>query len=475
MTIEQKTTPRPTQIGLRPGERRLILIFGDLAVSTVSLFVALYFWSRPDWYNFSIQFLQERTPGWYYLMPFLWLLLLIELYDTRRASRIDETVKGIGIAASIALGFYLLVFFLSEPNSLPRRGVAIFIASSFILTLLWRFVFIKIFTAPMFSRRVLIVGAGRAGSTMARIVRETQPPPFVLVGLIDDDKAKCGSLIESYPVLCGSEGLLSVIEEEGITDLIFAISHEMSSQMFQAVMTAEERGVIVTSMPIVYEEILGRVPIFLLQSDWILRSFLDQIHVSGFYEILKRGMDIIGGLIGTAMLAIAFPFVAIAILLDSGAPILYSQNRLGKSGKVYQMLKFRTMYQDAEKDGKARVTVENDQRITRVGKLLRKSHLDELPQFINVLRGDMSLVGPRAERPELMDELQKVVPFYRARLLVRPGLTGWAQINFGYASTVEDTAVKMEYDLYYIKHRNLILDFTILLRTVGTVVGLRGQ
>ncbi len=133
------------------------------------------------------------------------------------------------------------------------------------------------------------------------------------------------------------------------------------------------------------------------------------------------------------------------------------------------------MRQDAEKDGKARVTVENDERITRVGKILRKSHLDELPQFINVLRGEMSLVGPRAERLELVQSLQKKVPFYRARLLVKPGITGWAQVNFGYAATVEDTAIKLEYDLYYIMHRNLLLDLLILLRTVGTVVGFKGQ
>ena len=124
---------------------------------------------------------------------------------------------------------------------------------------------------------------------------------------------------------------------------------------------------------------------------------------------------------------------------------------------------------------KAQVTVENDERITRVGRFLRKSHMDELPQFINVLRGEMSLVGPRAERNELVENLQTQVPFYRARLLVKPGITGWAQVNFGYAATVEDTGVKLEYDLYYIKHRNLLLDILILLRTFGTVIGLKGQ
>jgi lipopolysaccharide/colanic/teichoic acid biosynthesis glycosyltransferase len=155
--------------------------------------------------------------------------------------------------------------------------------------------------------------------------------------------------------------------------------------------------------------------------------------------------------------------------------VFFLQNRLGKNGKTYRIIKFRTMRNDSEPKGEVRVTTQNDDRITRAGVLLRKSHLDELPQFLNVLKGEMSLVGPRAERSELVTQLQKEIPFYRARLLVKPGITGWAQINFGYAATVEDTAVKLEYDLYYIKHRTLLMDLIILLRTVGTVVGLRGQ
>jgi lipopolysaccharide/colanic/teichoic acid biosynthesis glycosyltransferase len=148
---------------------------------------------------------------------------------------------------------------------------------------------------------------------------------------------------------------------------------------------------------------------------------------------------------------------------------------LGKNGKEYKIIKFRTMHLDAEKDGKPIPASDNDKRITRIGKFLRKSHIDEIPQFLNILKGDMSLVGPRPERPLIVEELQKEVPFYRARLLVKPGLAGWAQINYGYASQVEENAIKLEYDLYYIKHRNIILDISILFQTVSSVVGLRGR
>ena len=267
---------------------------------------------------------------------------------------------------------------------------------------------------------------------------------------------------------------MELIAKHGISDIIFAISGELNAELFRNILLAEEQGIEVTSLPVEYEDIFGRVPIFLLQSDWILRSFIDQLHVSSFYETAKRAFDILGSLIGGAFLLVLFPFISLAILLDSGRPIFYSQPRVGKNGVPYNILKFRTMVQDAEKDGVARMAIVNDMRITRWGKWLRRSHLDELPQVINIFKGEMSLVGPRSEQVELVNQFQKQLPFYRGRFFVRPGLTGWAQINQRYASTVEDTAVKLEYDLYYIKHRNLMLDLSIIIRTVGSVIGFKG-
>ncbi len=399
---------------------------------------------------------------------------MVELYDARRAQRRRETLTGIGIAALTSAALYLVVFFIT-PEDLPRRGVAIFIVAVTLLTILWRLLYIRIFTAPQFMRRVLIVGAGKSGIALLEVLKNIWPQPFCLVGLIDDDPNKIGLKLGDYPVLGGSSCLLKVIEDESITDLILAISGEMNGTMFQTILDAQEGGVDITTMPVVYEEILGRVPIFLLETDWIVRTFVDQARASSFFEMAKRLVDILGGLVGVLLLIPFLPILAVVIVLDTGFPIFFLQNRLGKSGKLYKIIKFRTMSQDAEKNGVVRITIQKDDRITRVGWFLRKSHLDEWPQFINVLKGEMSLVGPRAERSELVQELQEKIPFYRARLLIKPGITGWAQINFGYAVSVKDTAVKLEYDLYYIKHRSLIMDLVILLRTVGAVVGFRGQ
>jgi exopolysaccharide biosynthesis polyprenyl glycosylphosphotransferase len=471
-----KSYSRSARWRVKPSEQRYILLVGDALMAGLALVIALYFWAAGDQWlkQFSTEFLKARVQVWFYFLPAIWILLMVELYDARRARRKRDTLTGITVAALISAAIYLVVFFIT-PEDLPRRGVAIFIVSVTLLTIIWRLIYIRVFTAPQFMRRVIIVGAGKSGMALLEVLKDIWPQPFYLVGLIDDDPKKIGLKLCDYPVLGGSDCLLKVIEDEAITDLILAISGEMNGTMFQAILDAQERGIEITTMPVVYEDLLGRVPIFLLETDWIVRTFVDQARTSTFYEIGKRLMDILGGLIGILIMIPFLPILVIAIAIDTGFPIFLLQYRLGKSGKLYKVIKLRTMTQDAEKDGVVRTTTENDKRITRVGWLLRKTHLDEWPQFINVLKGEMSLVGPRPERSELVYDLQQKIPFYRARLLIKPGITGWAQINFGYAATVEDTAVKLEYDLFYIKHRNLVTDTVILLRTFGSVVGFRGQ
>ncbi|MEL7591242.1 MAG: sugar transferase [Anaerolineaceae bacterium] len=460
---------------IRDSERQAILFLGDLLVTYLAVFIGLYFWGQSDWLDFTWAFLGQRAPFWFYLLPFVWILFLIEVYDVRRANRKEDVVRGIITAASIGIVIYLIIFFIAEPNSLPRRGVFFFIVSATALTFLWRFIYIRIFTAPEFMRRALIVGAGNAGSTLAGMLNEIHSGPFIVAGYIDDDPAKQGQEINGYKVLGNGTQLTKLTQQLDISDLIFAISGEINSEMFLGILHAvEENEIEVTSLPALYEEVFGRIPIFLLPSDWILRTFIDQTHTSGVYESLKRVIDVLCSVIGLVGFVILYPIVALLILLDSGRPVMYSQMRVGKYGRPYRIHKFRTMYTDAEKDGVARTATENDERVTRIGKFLRRSHLDELPQFWNILIGENSIIGPRAEQIELVNKFQEQLPFYRARLFVRPGLTGWAQINQRYATTVEDTAVKLEYDLYYIKKRNLLLDLTIALRTVGRVLGLKG-
>ncbi len=464
---------------LRLGERRSLLIIGDFLMAVFSLGLSLYYWGSTERFlGPTLEFLQRRVPIWFYFLPLIWLLLMVELYDVHRANDWRRTIQGVAVAAAVGLTLYLLLYFYyADPprSALPRRGVASFVVAAAVLTLAWRWLYIQIFTARQFMRRVLLIGGGTTGSLLLKKINTLKVKPFDLIGIIDDDHRKLGTNIDGYQVIGTSDQIHKIIQANEVSEIIVAIMGKMEGCLFQALLDAQESGIQITRMETAYEDILGRVPIQSLEADWILRTFSDQARASVFFELTKRLMDIFGALIGLAIFLLLLPIISVLIFIDDGWPIFYTQTRSGKGGGTYTILKFRTMRKDAEADGVPRWANKDDARATRVGRLLRKTHIDELPQFFNVLRGEMSLIGPRAERPELVLMYQQQIPFYRARLLVRPGITGWAQVNFGYASSVDETMMKLEYDLFYIKHRTLAMELLILLRTPATIFGFRGR
>jgi len=483
---------RTTPLRLKSSEHQTILFFGDLLMGIASVFAALETWRR---YNLSVEvarlvesgfglaraeqlageFVSLKVPIWFYLLPIAWMLLLVELYEPHLAGSGRKTTRGIAIAAFLGMAAYSLVFIVKQDTNLPRIGVGAFLLFASILTLVWRMIFIRIYKRTGQLRRILLVGAGGAGQTLAEIYHKLGTRSFNIIGYIDDDTQKAEKTFHGIPVLGTSRQLLELIDAYKISDIVVAISGEIQGATFQAILDAQEKGVDVTRMPILYEEMTSRVPIHHLESDWIIRSFVDGLSVSGFYELFKRLMDILGGIIGLLVLVLVLPFLALAIYIDSGLPIIYSQPRLGRGRTTFTIYKFRSMLRKSDLPINLQSLNDDVLRITRVGNFMRRLRIDELPQFWNILRGDMSLVGPRAEVPRLVDEYQKQVPFYRARLLVKPGLTGWAQINYGYVANAEETSIKLEYDLYYIKHRTLSMDFQIILRTIGTVFRRTGR
>lgn len=474
--VKPKNSATSLRLGL--SERRVLLVGGDLVMAFIAVVVALYFWVlsiSPEDSVSVIQFLQDRPPDWFYFLPFFWVVLLVETYDLHRASSWLHTRNSLLVAAALGMGIYIIYYFAAAPGTLPRRGIAIFAVTALALTTLWRLLYMRIFTSPQFTRRAVLVGAGAAGRTLLRVIHGLHPAPYQIVAVLDDDVEKIGKHIEGLEVLGGSELLSGIIAEHGVSDILVAVSGHMKDGTFHALLDAQENGVEIVRMPTAYEELLGRVPINYLEADWLVRSFVDDTRVNRFYQLGKRLFDILGGLVGVIILIVLTPFVALLTLIDSGWPVIFSQTRAGKGGRPYRIIKFRTMRVDAEKEGSPQLASEDDERSTRLGHILRKTRIDEWPQFINVLRGDMSLVGPRPERPEFMEHFERRIPFFRARLLEKPGITGWAQVNYGYASSEEEMGVKLEYDLYYIKHRGLILDAVIILRTLATVLGFRGR
>ncbi len=478
------TSTSSRRLSLRPAEQRVLLVLGDVGASFFAWLAAVTLWffmavPQPSWRSW-VDFLASR-PWWFYILPVLWVLLLVDLHDDSRAFNLHHTARGLMSVALLALALYLTAYFVLNVDRrvLPRVSVAAFIGFATLFVFLWRALYIRM--SQQTGRRVLIVGAGRHGRALvAALQNEPAGTPLHLVGYIDDDWTKHGRKYHGLPVLGDAKALLNVAQRHQITDAVVAIVGEIRGELFQALLDLQSYGVEVTHLHAFYEEVYQRVPISHLGANWLLDSFVDEARKSVYYEWAKRALDIAAALVGLALLGAMAPFIALAIWLESGRPILFKQTRVGRHGRLFTVYKFRTMWprdRVPASDGTTNRWADDEEvrRVTRVGRILRKSHLDEFPQFWNVLAGHMSVVGPRPEQPKLVETLEKTIPFYRARLLVKPGITGWAQIKYGYAASVQDTERKLEYDLYYIKHRNILLDLLIILRTLASVLGFRGH
>jgi sugar transferase (PEP-CTERM system associated) len=270
-------------------------------------------------------------------------------------------------------------------------------------------------------------------------------------------------------VMGTSEQIGEIADRVGATMAILAIPHNRSSSLIRNVLRARLSGLEIREMADVYERITNRIPVENIGDQWLLFA-------EGFYLLhkehtqkLKRLFDVLASGLLLLLFAPLLALVAVAVRLDSPGSVFFRQTRVGKGQQVFTIHKFRSMKSDAEATG-AKWAIEGDPRVTRVGKLLRLTHIDEIPQIWNLLKGDMSLVGPRPERPEFVSVLENEIPYYFVRHSVKPGMTGWAQINYRYGASTEDAKNKLEYDLYYVKNMSLFLDFRILLRTIGVVV-----
>jgi len=461
---------------LQLSERKALLIAVDLAMVTLAVLFALWVWTLRDYrLRFSPEFILSQT-HWFLILMTLWLLSasLNNFYNLRLAADLRSVWLVLFRITSFVVLIYAAVYFLLPRQTLPRGVVLYHGVATFALVGAWRTIYGVLLSRPFFRRRAIVIGAGQAGQTIVQAIKENLPLEYQLIGYIDDDLSKQGQVIEGIPVIGTRRDLLSLVTEKDVSEIILAITHTVHGELIQAIMNCQEQGVQITLMPLLYEEITGRVPVEHVGDDWSLVLPLNHAATSGFWPLLKRAMDILIACIGLILLVLLFPILALAIYMDSPGPIFYTQERVGKGGRIFRVIKFRSMIPNAEESG-AVWAEEDDPRVTRVGRFLRRTMIDELPQFINVLRGEMSIVGPRPERPVFADKLAEQIPFYRARHAVKPGMAGWALINYGYSSSVQDALVKLQYDLYYIKHQSIYLDLLILLRTLGQMLALKGR
>jgi sugar transferase (PEP-CTERM system associated) len=322
-------------------------------------------------------------------------------------------------------------------------------------------------TAP--THRLMILGTGPSALELARELTRRGDLSMKLEGFVSPLSDGGGSAdVFGFPVLGTSSDLESITQRHDISRIIVALDDPREALPARGLITLRVRGVSVEDAASALSALTGRIPFGAVRTGWFI--FSDGFHRSKWIEFLKRVLDLNVALLGLVLCLPLMAMVALAVWFDSQGPVLYRQTRVGRMGRNFQLLKFRSMRDEAEKDSGPQWACENDPRLTRVGQFLRKYRLDELPQFINVLFGEMSFVGPRPERPCFVEELSKMIPYYDERHTVRPGITGWAQVQYRYGSSIGDAAKKMEYDLFYLKHMSLSFDLAIIFQTIRVVI-----
>ncbi len=386
----------------------------------------------------------------------------------------DLRMTALRVAAGHALAFILMstIFYLFPEVRIWLSAQLPAMALSLIGTYLVRLVYVRIADIRMFKRGILVLGAGAQAAAIDELERSGQSGRFHCIGYVPSDCEE--NIIGSLALPVSGRSLLALATQEGASEIVVALKDRRSRLPIDDLLACRLHGIQVTQFATFMERETGRVELEALNPSWLI--FSDGFSAAlRFQRVLKRGFDIVTSLL---MLAFTLPVSALAaaaIFACDGGPIFYRQDRVGQHGRIFRLMKFRSMRVDAEKDGIARWATQADSRITPVGGFLRRTRIDEIPQIYNVLRGEMSFIGPRPERPTIVEQLRREIPFYDYRHAVKPGITGWAQINYSYGASLEDARQKLKLDLFYIKNYSLILDLLILMQTVRVVLWAQGS
>ena len=371
------------------------------------------------------------------------------------------------LQAAGAASILLALLYLVAPSIAIGNGIFVSSLVIFLIAIIaWRLLFNRLAYSANLEERVLIVGAGMAARLVAREIHHQHDFGYRVVGFINDQEGGQGVL---NPAMLGTaEDIPRIVRDYDVDRIVVGLSDRRGRLPISELLQAKLSGVYVEDATTTYERLTGKILIDDLKPSWLI--FSDGFVISRWTRFMKRMFDVVLAAIGMVLSAPLALLTAVAIYFDSEGPIFYGQERVGENNVPFTVWKFRSMRTDAEIAGQPVWAKDGDSRITRVGRFIRKTRLDELPQFWNVLRGDMSFVGPRPERPFFVNQLAAEIPFYQQRHAVKPGLTGWAQIKYQYGSSVEDAMEKLRYDLYYVKHLSIALDLSIVFDTVKVII-----
>lgn len=456
--------------GIRISPRRVILLASDLFVVVSSIILSAVIRLSPaDGWAYVIEHIPSLGGS---CLIFLLVFYAGGMYEQQALKRKGSALMLPFVTTAVSLTTIILVFYARFRLYIGRG----------ILTLAGSFVFLGVAAVRHFyrvligrgflSKNTLIVGEGQQAVDVLRLIARTADAGFKVFGIVSCTRSRPGQFVEGIPILGHMSRLREFTELYAIETIVVAASLAREHALFRLLRPLRYSGIEILDYLGLHEEVAQEIPLDHIDDEWLMNAAMNSsvIHI----RKIKRVMDMAVAIAGLVLSAPFSLLAIVAIRLDSPGSVLFRQRRAGLDGRPYTLNKFRTMRHNAEAQSGAVWADKVDMRVTRVGRFLRKWRIDEIPQLVNVLRGEMSLVGPRPERPEFIDTLSEAIPFYKERLLVPPGITGWAQVKYPYAASIESQRRKLQYDLYYIKHMSFFLDVLILLRTFKTIiVGLR--
>lgn len=446
--------------------KKIILLLGDIIVLYSSLAITLYIR-----YSHLDNNLWQEHVGIFSIAFSLWLLVFFinGLYEIRKIKNnfwfYGELIQNLIINALLSvLLFYVAAGRISDLR--PQTILVILILVFGVLFIIWRKLFFRIISSSTLGSNLAVIGINKETLALIKEIHQKPQLGYKLKLLVNPDNTEIPITTDDIAITNDIKQLKGLLLHHKIDTVVATYNSsygaETSAKLFECLNLKINFFNIVNF----YEKNIGKIPLSSLEKNWFLENISQKnIH---FLIIAKRVIDLLFALFFGILSLLFVPLLIILIKLESKGPIIYKQKRVGLNGKNFYVYKFRSMIIDAEKNGAVWAS-QNDNRITRVGKMMRKSRLDEIPQFWNIIKGNMSFVGPRPERPEFVEQLKKEIPFYDERHLVKPGLSGWAQINYPYGASIEDAKEKLCYDLYYIKNQSILLDISIIMKTINTV------
>lgn len=449
-------------------ERRLYLRVLDIGFMLLGLYVLNNFF-KFDYFNFS------SPSGTLWISTLIIYLLvfgeIFEMYDLKVASDKYLTFRSAVITVLFTTLFYVFTPVISPILPTNRLQLAYFSLTLLFSILLNRLLYIQLIFSPRFLKNILLIADASQLNGLVSAIHNKETNRIVAY-VSNAAMENHGEL----PFISDFEANLEeIVKKEGINEIVVSSTNLqfISSALNNQLIVLFEKGMVIRSADNFIEEETHRLSETQLTADFYNYFTFSKSHQNNLYVAFRRVLDVFFSLFGILFFILLIPFIFVGNLIANKGSLLYTQKRVGKKGKKFKIIKFRTMVENAEKNG-AEWAQKNDSRVTVFGRILRKARLDEFPQFINVLKGEMSLIGPRPERPEFVRMLEEELPFYAIRHVVKPGLTGWAQVMYPYAHSVDDQHKKLMYDLYYIKERNLVMDLRIVIKTISTILFFRG-